>query len=69
MCAAAAAAARPRATDLHHRLCGPHSQSPPHPNPSQSNATLQSIDVSNNMAMDKSWQKLLNHVCKGKAKS
>ena len=35
----------------------------------QANATLQSIDVSNNMAMDKSWTKLLNHVCKGKAKS
>jgi hypothetical protein len=35
----------------------------------QNNATLQSIDVSNNMSMDKSWQKLLNHVVKGKAKS
>ena len=35
----------------------------------QANATLQSIDVSHNMLMDKSWQKLLNHVAKGKARS
>ena len=35
----------------------------------QNNTTLQFIDVSNNMCMDKSWQKLLNHVVKGKAKS
>lgn len=34
----------------------------------QGNATLQSIDVSRNANMDKSWQKLLNHLVKGKAK-
>jgi hypothetical protein len=35
----------------------------------QNNTTLQVIDVSNNMCMDKSWQKLLNHVVKGKPKA
>ncbi|KAI8472414.1 MAG: hypothetical protein J3K34DRAFT_519751 [Monoraphidium minutum] len=35
----------------------------------QSNTTLQSIDVAHNPHMDKSWQKLLNHVAKGKAKA
>lgn len=39
---------------------------PPH---TQSNTTLQSINVSNNASMDKSWQKLLNHLLKGKAKA
>lgn len=36
---------------------------PPH---TQSNTTLQSINVSNNASMDKSWQKLLNHLVKAK---
>jgi hypothetical protein len=35
----------------------------------QGNTTLQSINVSNNDSMDKSWQKLLNHLVKGKAKN
>lgn len=35
----------------------------------QDNTTLQSINVSNNDNMDKSWQKLLNHLVKGKAKN
>jgi hypothetical protein len=35
----------------------------------QGNTTLQSINVSSNSNMDKSWQKLLNHLAKGKAKN
>jgi hypothetical protein len=35
----------------------------------QGNTTLQSINVGSNDSMDKSWQKLLNHLVKGKAKS
>jgi hypothetical protein len=35
----------------------------------QGNTTLQSINVSGNSNMDKSWQKLLNHLVKGKAKA
>lgn len=35
----------------------------------QGNTTLQSINVSGNSSMDKSWQKLLNHLVKGKAKA
>lgn len=31
----------------------------------QGNAALQSIDVGGNAGMDKSWQRLLNHVVKG----
>ncbi len=35
----------------------------------QNNSTLQALDVSNNMCMDKSWQKLLGHVVRGKPKA
>jgi len=45
------------------KSCIPH-----FPTATQSNSTLQSIDVTNNPHMDKSWNKLLNHVTKGKPK-
>jgi hypothetical protein len=35
----------------------------------QNNGTLQFIDVSDGHCMDGSWQKLLNHVVKGKPKA
>ena len=35
----------------------------------QSNATLQAVDVSANDHMDASWQKLLDHVVKGRARA
>jgi hypothetical protein len=35
----------------------------------QNNSTLQTIDVSDGHCMDGSWQKLLNHVVKGKPKA
>lgn len=57
--------ALPHGQVLTFTLASTHTTQPTH---TQSNSSLQSIDVSSNPHMDKSWQKLLNHVTKGKTR-